>query len=180
MFKDYYKILGVSTSATPDEIRSAYRNLCKQWHPDVNADADATAKMQDINEAYLILKDPVKRQRYNEEYAKFKAYEQKKGRKSNQESQSNNSNQAEQHKASSAERQSYQRYRYYDYDIEDDYVKRDVEEARKKAEDYINELVDSLKNSSKKAAKGALEGCLPYLIIGIIGTIISFIIFSLY
>ena len=179
MFKDYYKILGVSTSATPDEVRTAYRNLCKQWHPDVNADADATAKMQDINEAYLILKDPAKRQRYDEEYARFKEYERQKRTKSNQESKSN-SNQAEQHKASSTERQSYQRYRYYDYDIEDDYVKRDVEEARKRAEDYINELVDSLKNSSKKAAKGALEGCLPYLIIGIIGTIISFIIFSLY
>lgn len=179
MFKDYYKILGVSTSATPDEIRSTYRNLCKHWHPDVNTDADATAKMQDINEAYLILKEPAKRQRYDEEYARFKVYEQQKVPRSNQGSQSN-SNQAEQHNAYSSQRQSYQRYRYYDYDIEDDSVKKDVEEARKRAEDYINKLIDSLKNSSKKAAKGALEGCLPYLIIGIIGTIFSFVIYSLY
>ena len=179
MFKDYYKILGVSTSATPDEIRSAYRSLCKQWHPDVNTDSDATAKMQDINEAYLILKDTVKRQRYDEEYARFRAYEQRERRESREESQTY-SNQAEQRKTSSAQSQSYQRYRYYEYDIKDDFVRKDVEEARKKAEDYINELIDSLKDSSKKAAKGALEGCLPYLIAGIIGSIIMFIVFALY
>lgn len=179
MFKDYYKILGIPTSATPDEIRSAYRYLCKQWHPDINTDADATAKMQDINEAYLILKDPIKRQRYDEEYARFKAYEQRKGRESREESQTNN-NQAEQHKTSSSQHRSYQRYRYYEYDIKDDFVRRDVDEARKKAEDYINELINSLKDSSRKAAKGALEGCLPYLIVGIIGSIIMFIVFTLY
>lgn len=177
MFKDYYKILGVPTSATSDEVRLAYLNLCKQWHPDVNADADATAKMQDINEAYLILKDPVKRQRYDKEYLRFKACGQQENRESDKESQTH---QAEQHQTSSYQRQSYHRYRHYEYDIKDEFVKRDVEEARNKAEDYINELIDSIKNSSEQAAKGALEGCFPYLIIGLIGTLISFIIFSLY
>lgn len=179
MFKDYYKILSVYTSATSAEIRSTYRNLCKQWHPDVNSDADATAKMQDINEAYLILKDPIKRQRYDVEYARFKAYEERKGNELNNNSQSNNCN-AEQNKASSSHHQSYQRYGHYDYDIKDDFVKKDVEEARKKAEDYINELMDSLKDSSKKAVKGAWEGCYPYLFMGLIGTVIALLILSSY
>ncbi|MBQ7221434.1 MAG: DnaJ domain-containing protein [Synergistaceae bacterium] len=64
-YKDYYAILGVSRDAKPDEIRKAYRKLAKQYHPDVNKEAGAEAKYQEINEAYEVLKDSAKRERYD-------------------------------------------------------------------------------------------------------------------
>ncbi len=64
-YKDYYKILGVSRDAKTDDIRKAYRKLAKQYHPDVNKDAGAEEKYKEINEAYEVLKDPDKRQKYD-------------------------------------------------------------------------------------------------------------------
>ena len=64
-YKDYYAILGVSRDAKPDEIRKAYRKLAKQYHPDVNKAPGAEAKYQEINEAYEVLKDPAKREKYD-------------------------------------------------------------------------------------------------------------------
>jgi len=62
----YYDILGVPSSATPDEIKSAYRKLAMQWHPDRNQDnAEATAKFKDINAAYETLIDNNKRREYD-------------------------------------------------------------------------------------------------------------------
>ncbi|MBQ6775935.1 MAG: DnaJ domain-containing protein [Synergistaceae bacterium] len=64
-YKDYYEILGVSRDAKPDEIRKAYRKLAKQYHPDVSKEKDAEEKYKEINEAYEVLKDPEKRQKYD-------------------------------------------------------------------------------------------------------------------
>ncbi|MBQ7154630.1 MAG: DnaJ domain-containing protein [Synergistaceae bacterium] len=64
-YKDYYKILGVPRDAKPDEIRKAYRKLAKQYHPDVNKEAGAEEKYKEINEAYEVLKDPAKREKYD-------------------------------------------------------------------------------------------------------------------
>ena len=64
-YKDYYKILGVSRDAKPDEIRKAYRKLAKQYHPDVSKEKNAEEKYKEINEAYEVLKDPEKRQKYD-------------------------------------------------------------------------------------------------------------------
>lgn len=71
MFKDYYKILNVSRYASAQEIKSAYRTMSMKWHPDKNPGIDVTSVMQDINEAYTILKDEDKRERYNKEYDTF-------------------------------------------------------------------------------------------------------------
>src|SRR5262245_39981822 len=65
-FKDYYETLGVSRSASEDQIRDAYRKLARKHHPDVNpGDKSAEEKIKEINEAYSVLSDRQKRQQYD-------------------------------------------------------------------------------------------------------------------
>ncbi|KAK88542.1 DnaJ C-terminal domain protein [Bordetella holmesii CDC-H643-BH] len=64
-FKDYYKILGVESSASEDDIRRAYRKLARKYHPDVSKEADTETRMREVNEAYDVLRDKEKRQAYD-------------------------------------------------------------------------------------------------------------------
>ncbi|MDO4683057.1 MAG: J domain-containing protein [Lautropia sp.] len=64
-YKDYYKILGVSKEANPDEIRKAYRRLARKYHPDVSEEPDAARRMAEVNEANTVLSDPEKRAEYD-------------------------------------------------------------------------------------------------------------------
>src|SRR5512140_2126191 len=66
-YRDYYKILGVERSASADEIKSAYRKLAMQYHPDRNpGDTQAENHFKEINEAYQVLSDAQKRTRYDQ------------------------------------------------------------------------------------------------------------------
>src|SRR5256884_1090775 len=66
-FRDYYETLGVSKTATDDEIRSAFRKLARKYHPDVAKDKKAAEeKFKEINEAYEVLGDPEKRKKYDQ------------------------------------------------------------------------------------------------------------------
>lgn len=64
--RDYYEVLGVSKTATDKEIKSAFRKLAKQYHPDVNKEADAEAKFKEIQEAYAVLSDENRRKQYDQ------------------------------------------------------------------------------------------------------------------
>lgn len=64
--KDYYSILGVGKNASDDEIKSAYRRLAKQYHPDLNKTEEAANKFKEINEAYEVLGDKTKRANYDQ------------------------------------------------------------------------------------------------------------------
>lgn len=72
-FKDYYKILGVSKTATQQDIQKAYRKLARKYHPDVNKDAAAEVRFKEIGEAYDIIKDPEKRAKYDRYGAAWQA-----------------------------------------------------------------------------------------------------------
>jgi molecular chaperone DnaJ len=63
--RDLYQVLGVERGASDAEIKRAFRKLAQQWHPDVNADAAAQVRFTEINEAYQVLSDPERRQRYD-------------------------------------------------------------------------------------------------------------------
>ena len=62
---DYYALLGVPPDATSAQIKSAYRKLAKQYHPDINDSSDAAEKFREITEAYDTLTDPDRRRRYD-------------------------------------------------------------------------------------------------------------------
>src|SRR5947209_20429167 len=63
--RDYYEVLGVSRSASEDELKKAFRRLAKQYHPDTNKEQGAGARFIEINEAYEVLSDPQKRATYD-------------------------------------------------------------------------------------------------------------------
>jgi DnaJ-class molecular chaperone len=169
MFRDYYAILEVSYHALPEEIKSAYRQLSKKWHPDVNPDVEVTSKMQDINEAYCVLKDAEKRRRYDEEYKRFKQFQQT----------SNKTNSNHTSTTSSTATSSSKSY-YYDYNVNDESVWNDMESARAEATRLVREFLNNLKKDGKNAAKGAWEAIYPYILVSIVFTIIGLIIHALY
>ncbi len=75
-YKDYYKTLGVSKTATEKEIKSAYRKLARKYHPDVNPDDKSSEeRFKEISEAYEVLSDADKRKKYDQFGSQWEQYE---------------------------------------------------------------------------------------------------------
>lgn len=92
-FVDYYKILELNKTASPEEIKKAYRKLARKYHPDLNPnDESAKKKFQQINEANEVLSDPEKRKKfdqYGENWKDSQAYEKASQQQRSQKTQSN-------------------------------------------------------------------------------------------
>ncbi len=141
--KDYYAILGILFPSTAEEINLAYRQMAKKWHPDLNPGQDVTEKMKDINEAAEILRDSIKKQRYDAEYA----FAFRKDFDTPTEET---------------------RYENKYYEPKDETLRNDINTARKNAEEYVKEFMSALRSSGKNAAKGAWEEMKPWIIVAIV------------
>lgn len=76
---DYYEVLGLKKGASVEEIKKAYKEMAKKYHPDVSKETDAEKKFKEINEAYSVLTDPEKKQNYDnygDSYKNFSGYNQ--------------------------------------------------------------------------------------------------------
>ena len=72
-YQDYYKIMGIDRSATPEDIKREHRKLARKYHPDVSKEKDAEARFKEVAEAYQVLKDPEKRAKYDQLGANWQA-----------------------------------------------------------------------------------------------------------
>ncbi len=72
-YKDYYEVMGVSRTASPDDIKRSYRKLARKYHPDVSKEANAEEKFKEVQEAYEVLKDPKKREAYDQLGSQWKS-----------------------------------------------------------------------------------------------------------
>lgn len=73
LLKDYYAIVGITESATQPEIKTAYRARARKLHPDINHGLETTAKMQELNEAYMVLANAETRMQYDQELLRHRA-----------------------------------------------------------------------------------------------------------
>jgi len=151
MFKDYYAILGVDVSASQDDIKIAFKKQALKWHPDRNIGQDTTAKMQDINEAKLILLDAEARERYNIEYNRFKDYQSQKENEKKQREKQREEQKSKQQQYKETESQAK------DYKVEDEILNKWMNNAKKQSVDLAKETIEDLKGMAKEGMKAASE-----------------------
>lgn len=159
MFKDYYSILGIHPNADIIEIKRAFKNEALKWHPDKNIGQDTTMKMQEINEAYLILKDIDARRRYDIEYSKYKEF-----KKQTQYRRDESKNYKQKNKKTKS--------RSYEYEVEDETLEKWIRNARRQAVDLakqtLKEIADLSVEASKEAGSKMFQMLIYYAISGFI------------
>lgn len=132
MFIDYYNILDVSINSSMSEIKAAYKKQAIKWHPDKNPGLDTTLRMQQINEAYLILIDNEARERFNNEYKKYTAF---------------------QSKVTSVKKTE-------EYTVEDDVLSKWMANAKKQSVSLAKQTLDDLLGMSKQSGSAMLDAAL--------------------
>lgn len=169
MFIDYYIVLEVSTTASQEEIKAAFKTQALKWHPDRNIGIDTTLKMQEINEAYLILKDPEARERYNIEYQLYKQYQkQQQQRHSGHQQQSENK-----------EKQKERTYDYSEYKVNDDILKKWMDNAKKQAVELAKQTIEDLKGMIHVGAKAAVKEAGNMIVVQIVIGVVFLVIIAL-
>lgn len=165
MFIDFYELLEIPIKASQEEIKSAFRKQCIKWHPDKNPNFDTTQRMQDINQAYLILKDEEARGRYDEEYMRFKSrFENAFDESSTENSFANSS-----YENNSTE---HREYSYPDYKVADDVLDKWMQNAKKQAKQMAKDAIDEFKGATIEAVSSIGSYFLRVMIPMLVGFII--------
>ena len=175
MFIDYYAILEIDENVSQDEIKAAFRKQAIKWHPDRNHGKDTTVQMQRINEAYLILKDPEARQKFNAEYQRFKAYKQQQESKAKKEYHHQQTSSEKENTRSSQEKKA----EYTDYAFNDETLKNWMNSARKQSVDLAKQTIKDFKGMVAVGFKEGVKASGSALIGQVVIGIIVLIIFSL-
>lgn len=168
MFKDYYSILEVDENATQEEIKSAFKKQALKWHPDRNPGQDTTQRMQEINEAYLILKDIEARIRYTAEYQRFKQYRQQQKAKYDR-----------QHEHHEQKQEREKTYEYTDYTVDDDVLNKWMNNAKKQAVELAKQTIKDLKGMVSVGVKAAAKEAGNQFVAQIIISIVIIVIIAL-
>ncbi len=161
---NYYKTLNVEPDATQKAIKKAYKREASKWHPDKNHSPEATSRMQDINEAYLILGDEEARIRFDKEYKFYESSYSKNNygytytEKNNNESSQNNS------------------YAKQDYNFKDDILKDWINKAKNQAKTMTKQSLEDLFGMSHAASKAAYDATKNWILALIITVIIIIIL----
>lgn len=140
MFVDYYALLELKIGADQAAIKPAFRKQAFKWHPDVHSNEDTTERMKAINEAYLILKDPIARARYDNIYRELQAKEKIQTMSSTQHATN--------------DKQHY----YKDYEIKDVVLRTWMERARKQASILVIQTIEDFRGMTAAGAKGIVKG----------------------
>lgn len=172
MFIDYYSLLELQEKATQEDVKIAFREQALKWHPDQNVGTDTNKRMQEINEAYLILKDPEARARYNIEYTLFQRTQQKEQFQQQQKTPREKAKPSQQQKSNKG----YSSYEYPNYTIQDDILYKWINNARKQAVDLAKQTIEDFKGMASAGLKAAAEGA-GYQLIAQIAIGIMFILF---
>jgi len=185
MFIDYYDILDIDPKASQSEIKAAFKKQALRWHPDKNAGADTTQKMQKINEAYLILKDSEARKLFDAEYHRYQEFQtkQKQARRTEKQkrerySETNNETQQEtgNTKNQNDQTKNHQKQSKDTYEIYDETLKKWMQNARQQAVHLAKQTIDDIRGMSKESGQVMgnviVHGTIRFLIFGLVMTII--------
>ena len=129
MFHDYYAILRISQDASFEEVKKAYRAQASLWHPDKNPEKDTHEQMLLINEAFVILRDPEARAKYDKVYREYQA--------------------SRSPKVESHAKQSYDQH----FEVKDDILKKWIQKARAKATELNQVSFDDIIGMTAEATK---------------------------
>lgn len=173
MFVNYYLILEIGQESTQEEIRIAFKQQAIKWHPDKNPGGDTTIKMQEINEAYLILKDADARKRYDLELLKFKSFQEQFTHKSKAPESPNKVNHNESKETSQSDFNSHS-----SYTISDEILKRWISNARNQAIKLAKQSLEDLKGMVNVGGKAAIKAGGSAFVIQILISILFMIIFA--
>ncbi len=168
-FSNYYAILNIGIFSLPQEIKSAFKIQAIKWHPDKNPELNTTLRMQEINKAYLLLQDPDAWSKYNEEYLRYKTFQQNVNKQPNHEYYN--------HYKSEERNFTKESFQSHDYEVICEILKRWMANAKRQsislARLTLEDMVGMSKAGAVAMANGALHGLGRYVVFSIIILIVS-------
>jgi len=162
MFVDYYSLLGVNPDANASEIQRAFKEQALKWHPDRNIGKDTTERMQQLNEARLILLDTDARERYNKQYEKFRSYQKQERSHTEFETKANRKTKDHSEK---------------EFEVDDEILNKWMNNARRQSVDLAKQTIKDLKGMIAVGSKEAVKAGTSYFIFYAAATILLFVAF---